>query len=369
MKAIPWSGIKKIIVIRTDHIGDLILSTPFLKALRAGAPQAEIIMVLPAYTASVLENVSFIDRIISYEGKPNSALEEELRSLKADLTVCLAPRTCAYKLAYATKAPLRVGYFYPSRPLTAIMCTALYLTHSMSINLNKELSLSHPIPHEVQQLGELAKNMGLTYEDDSLSLQLSANEVALSQQMNEKWKRPTVLLQLHNNWLSCGWTVNNLARLAGGLIMTSRGGDLIICYGSAERELADNLQTALKNFAPQPKMTSEDVHFIGNLSFRRWATLFNSIDFVVTPDTGAVHLAAALKKPVVAVYEPQTASLNTQQWAPWQVAHRSIVKQEPTSSLEKIFHALDELMTDSLAWNLSEAVVPTDAEQINSDSF
>ncbi|MGM9999492.1 MAG: glycosyltransferase family 9 protein [Candidatus Bruticola sp.] len=358
MKPIPWSEIKRIIVIRTDHIGDLILSTPFLKALRAGAPQAEIIVVLPAYTASVLENVDFIDKIISYDGKPTRALEEELRSLKADLTVCLAPRTCAYKLAYATKAPCRVGYFYPSRPLTAIMCTALYLTHSMSINLNKELALSHPIPHEVQQLGELAKNMGLAYEDDSLSLQLSPDEKSLSQQMNENWKRPAVLLQLHNNWLSCGWTVNNLARLAGGLIMTSRGGDLIVCYGPAEQKLANGLKEALKDFAPQPKMTSEGVRFIGGLNFRRWAVLFNSVDFVVTPDTGAVHLAAALQKPVVAVYEPQTAALNTQQWAPWQVAHRSIIKQDPAQSLEKIFCALDELMTDSMAWALSEVVEP-----------
>ena len=69
--------------------------------------------------------------------------------------------------------------------------------------------------------------------------------------------------------------------------------------------------------------------------------------------SGAVHLAAALKKPVVAVYEPQTATLNTQQWAPWQVAHRSIVKDAPAPTLEKIFTALDTLMTDSLAWECS----------------
>lgn len=356
MNAIPWSEIKKIIVIRTDHIGDLILSTPFLKALRLGAPQAEITMVLPAYTASVLENVNFVDKIISYQGKPTRDLEEQLRQMHADLTVCLAPRTCAYKLAYATRATYRVGYFYPNRPLTAIMCKAIYLTHSMSVNLNKELALGHPIPHEVQQLGELAKNMGLAYEDDTLSLQLSPEEEAASHQMNQNWKRPIVLLQLHNNWLSCGWTVNNLVRLASGLIMTSRGGDLVISYGPAEHKLAADLKKALALTAPKEKMTVDNITFMGDLSFRRWACLFNSVDFVVTPDTGAVHLAAALKKPVVAIYEPKTAVLNTQQWAPWQVAHRSIVKEDPAKSLEKIFNGLDELMTDSMAWAVSEAV-------------
>lgn len=356
MNVIPWSEIKKIIVIRTDHIGDLILSTPFLKALRVGAPQAEITIVLPAYTASVLENVSFVDKIISYQGKPTRELEEQLRQMHADLTVCLAPRTCAYKLTYATRATYRVGYFYPSRPLTAIMCKALYLTHSMGVNLNKELALGHPIPHEVQQLGELAKNMGLAYEDDTLSLQLSSEEEAASHQMNQNWKRPIVLLQLHNNWLSCGWTVNNLVRLASGLIMTSRGGDLVISYGPAEHKLAADLKKALALTAPQEKMTVDNITFMGDLSFRRWACLFNSVDFVVTPDTGAVHLAAALKKPVVAIYEPKTAVLNTQQWAPWQVAHRSIVKEDPAKSLEKIFNGLDELMTDSMAWAVSEAV-------------
>ena len=354
MKPLPLTTAQRIAVIRTDHIGDLILSTPFLKALRQAAPQAQLEVVLPQYTAPVLENLDFVDSILSYSDRPSREFTEARLQRQYDIAVALAPRSPAYKLAYATKAPCRVGYFYASRPLTAIMCTALYLTHYMSVNLGKKLALGQPLPHEVQQLGELAKAMGLIYEDDSLSLKLSLEEEALSHEMSKNWRHPVILLQLHHNWLTLGWTVNNLVRLVSGLLMTSRGGELVVCYyGQREGEIAQELRETLASGHPKPEAAHNRIHFRGDLNFRQWACLMQGVNFVVTPDTGAVHLAAALKKPVVAVYESQTAALNTQQWAPWQVAHRSIVKDAPAPTLEKIFTALDTLMTDSLAWECS----------------
>ena len=349
MQSVPLTEAKQILVIRTDHIGDLILSTPFLKALRKSAPAAKITALLPSYTSQVLAGESFVDTIITYpdRDKLTSSFYDELKGLNADIAIALAPRTITYKLAYASGAPCRAGYFYTSRPLTAIMCKMLYLTHSMSFNINKELALGHPIMHEVQQLGELAKAMGMAYEDDSLTLTLSPEEESATNELRRNWKAPVVVLQLHNNWLNLGWTINNLVRLVGGLIMHAQGGEVIITYGAAESKLAADLREALLQAAPSSNTEASRVHLNGNADFRQWACLFNSADYVVTPDTGAVHLAAALKKPVVAVYEPQTATLCTQQWAPWQVPHRSIIKSEdPGASMEKIFRALEQLVQD-----------------------
>lgn len=354
MDSIPIKEAKSIAVIRTDHIGDLIVSTPFLRALRQAAPKAVITAIVPEYTAPVLENTSLVSRVLSYSDIKEPGFLKSVAELKADIAICLAPRTAAYRLTYATKAPCRVGYCYANRPLTALMCRLYFLTSTMSVNLQKDIEAGKPIPHEIQQLGEFAKALGIAYPNDSLCFRLSDGEQAKAEKIMASWRRPVIILQLHNNWLTCGWSVENLLQLLHNLFKTAKGGELVICCGPAEHGLAAELREALKRDG-ETGPESLAPHFFGDLSFRDWAALFSCADFIVTPDTGAVHLASALKKAVVAVYEPKTAVLNTQQWAPWQVAHRIIVKGEAGETVKQITSALEELIIDDLAQQASLA--------------
>lgn len=352
MKPLPLEEIKQIVVFRSDHIGDLLLSTPFIKALREGMPEAKLTVCVPEYTAEVLRGSSFVDEILSYQPGKERRTAEMLRARGLDLAVSLAPRSQSYKMAFRSGARFRVGYVYASRPLTQLMCH-VWLTHVMVVNLEGELALGHCLPHEVQQLGELAKAMGLPYGDDSLSMAISREGLQFGESLTAGWKRPLTVLQLHNNWLTCGWSVNNLARLVEGLLWSVKGGGVIVVYGPAERELAEALHNELECTGLMPggrgfdKNQSISQHnapitFVGDLPLQKWGGVFAASDFVVSPDTGAVHLAAVLHKPVVAVYEPKTAALNMQQWAPWQVPHRAVVKSTPEETMPQIFQGVEE---------------------------
>jgi len=61
-----------------------------------------------------------------------------------------------------------------------------------------------------------------------------------------------------------------------------------------------------------------------SVDFSWWAALLARCSMVVSRDTGSVHLASALGRPVVAVYAPEGYQRNTGQFAPWQVAHRIV---------------------------------------------
>ncbi|MBQ7502579.1 hypothetical protein IJT93_07680, partial [bacterium] len=76
MDSIPIKEAKSIAVIRTDHIGDLIVSTPFLRALRQAAPKAEITAVVPEYTAPVLENTNLVSKTLIYKDLKYPKLKE-----------------------------------------------------------------------------------------------------------------------------------------------------------------------------------------------------------------------------------------------------------------------------------------------------
>ena len=61
--SVPLDELREIVVFRTDHIGDLIVSTPFLRALRKAAPQARLSAVIPRAARGVLDGNPDVDQL------------------------------------------------------------------------------------------------------------------------------------------------------------------------------------------------------------------------------------------------------------------------------------------------------------------
>ena len=95
-----------VVVVRTDRVGDLILSTPFLATLRDHFPEAEITAWVAPYCAQVLEGSDLVDHVVT-----------QMPSGHFDLAIGLAPRSQCLKQVLSTGAPVRAGYVYTGRPL------------------------------------------------------------------------------------------------------------------------------------------------------------------------------------------------------------------------------------------------------------
>lgn len=337
MNNIPIKTAKTIAIIRTGHIGDCIVSTPFFNNLRSYAPQATIIAILPEYSAPVLEHTGLVDGVITYPQKYSIAkLLPLIRYIHANIAISLSPSTEAYKLTYATKAPHRIGYYHSSVPLRALLCKYFYLNHTMSVNIDKPTHLQQKIPHEIEILGMLAHYIGIPYNDTSLQLILPNKEKAFADSLSKEWLHPIVILQLNSRWLSQGWTNNDLLNLIETVSYTNNKGSLIICYGSAETEIARTIHTKLNNF--------NNCRLIGDLTFHQWISLFNTADLIVSPETGSIHVASGLHKPVIAVYEKRASFKHMQEWAPWQTQHTSIVKDTSDITIGQIKQAMEKYL-------------------------
>ena len=68
---------------------------------------------------------------------------------------------------------------------------------------------------------------------------------------------------------------------------------------------------------------------------------------LISPDTGAVHVAAAMGTPVVAAYEADTFEHCSVQWKPWKVRHKCLVKGDPSDTIEAILDSVKVLMKRS----------------------
>ncbi len=317
-KELKDSPPETILVIRTDRVGDLLLSTPFLQGLRAGFPSTRIVARVEPYCREVLSESGLVDEVVT---------TTDVRAVQAQLCVCLAPRSSALKLARQSGARWRLGYTYAGRPLVNILARWA-LTHRETVTI----SPPHIVPHEVEQLDRLARRLGLP---STLEYSLRIAPVMV-ERIPER-----VVFHLGDRWLVEGWTVDDLSRLLAGLATSYQ---LVVTAGPREKSIiAENAQ-----------------HFEGldlrtGLGFQDWSEVVASAACLVTPDTGAVHLAAAVGTPVIVAYEEQTYAHCSRQWSPWKVRSRSLVKESPSVTVGKLLSAVEDLLSDSRNGRLQDS--------------
>lgn len=288
-------------------MGDLILSTPFLQELREGFPSAEIVLQVSPYCREVLSRVNFVDKIVT-----------QTASGPFDLAVALAPRTESYKAVKQSAAPVRVGYVYESRPLVRLNCKRL-LTHTEVV----KVEVPDFLDHEVMHTDRIARCLGLrSLANRKLEIGVARKDSAAE----------IILFHLGDRWFAGGWMPPDLLAL---LSMLETYGKVVVTAGPREKEI---LEENRKRFGRLDLRT--------DLSFFDWAELIASSRCLVSPDTGAVHVAAATATPVVVAYENANFELCSNQWAPWNVPSRSVRKDTPETTISAIEESVRGLLED-----------------------
>src|SRR6185369_16849795 len=108
-----WSSVRKVLVIRLRSIGDAVLSTPSLRALRRFVPHAKIHFLLEDWIAPLFCGSDLFDELISMAPHGNAArarVARELRRREYDVVYNLHGGTTATFLTRATGAKHRVGF-------------------------------------------------------------------------------------------------------------------------------------------------------------------------------------------------------------------------------------------------------------------
>jgi heptosyltransferase II len=333
--------IKRIVVIRLDKVGDLILSTPFLRNLRENFPHAHIAVVVTPYTEQILEGNRRIDEIRVYDGKwprrQRDGFRRDLRRGEWDCAVALSPVTEAYRLAHSSGAPHRFGYVYSRRWLARLLSGSL-LTHALVFKIDESLERGEKIPHEVEQTLLLLHEMGCTTVEHQLEISLNKEMKELARKDIGEWARGKKIIGIHlsSKWLTAPWILEDFVTMVRGILAAHVESTVLITYGEAEGALARSVIPLLKDEAR--------LRLEGNLAFKDWAALISACDLFISTDTGALHCAVAAGLPVIGVYEGKNFGHCSQQWAPWKVSHLMVQKDMPSSTSEEIRKGVEVLL-------------------------
>jgi ADP-heptose:LPS heptosyltransferase len=316
---------RRIVLIRTDRVGDLVLSTPAIASFRRSWPEARIEAVVTDYTEPVMRHSPDVDRVhvIKKTTTPADA-REFMRGLGsgADLVVALAPRTADYRLAAWTRAGKRLGYVYRRRYVSRLAARFM-LTDFCISEADPAIADGRPeipVAHEVQQVLALVRLAGGKVLTDELVLRVDDDDRAFA--VNAA-PAGAIAVNLSPRWFLPNFGLEATSSLVRQLASQRR--DLLVTYGNDIPDAAARLRDAVR--AP-------NVTWLGDLPLLRWAAVLAQCDVVVTVDTGATHVASAMGVPVVVVFEREYYRLSSQEWSPWRVPGALLCKPPPGGSVD-----------------------------------
>lgn len=295
-----------VLLSRTDRIGDLILSTPAIATFRASFPQARITMVCSPHNRVVMERNTDVDDLVELPSPQRAAALGARYRGRVDLAVALAPRRTDLELVGATRAPKRVGYTYVRRYL-ARLTSRRYVNTLMLSEADPDLSDRQPhrrVRHEVDQLLDLAALAGARTRVASLRLDVTDED----RESTAYLPGDPLVLHLGQRWFAEGSTLESTIELMREL---GRLGHPLVATYAPECE---------RYVEPIGRARVADL-LLGGLPFHRWAAVFERARVVVTVDTGATHVASAMRRPTVVAFEHRYFNLNSQEWAPYGVPH------------------------------------------------
>lgn len=302
----------RILLSRTDRVGDLILSTPAIASIRRSFPDAHVTLACSRYNAVAVERSPDIDELAIYPAEVKPAIFGA-RFAGVDLAVALAPRDIDHRIVAATKAPRRVGYTYATRFVARAMLRTMLtkIVISQADPTRAERNPSRAIAHEVDQVLAVAAAAGATTLTRDLVLPITDQDRAAVDGLPE---RP-ILVQLGKRWTEVGSTAASCVQLFRDL--RTLGRPLVATHGEDGRLLAEEIKAAGVADA-----------VLGDLPFHVWAAVFERAACVVTIDTGATHVASAVGAPTVVLFEYRWFRLASQEWSPYRVPN-AILRKPP----------------------------------------
>lgn len=286
----------RILVIRIDRIGDVILSTPALKALRCSFPNAEINMFIAEYARDLVVNNPNIDRLL---------VEKDHIDNDYDLALVLHPGFYHNYLAVKSGAKLRVGY--------TGWGGGFFLTHRLKDDRETR------VRHEVESALEAVKIIGGKTEDKKLEISttIEGERFANEYLRDNNIASDDLIIIIHPGARQeyIRWRAEGFAEVAEKLIR-ERKAKVILIEGVNENELVEYVLSLME----EKPLVARDMSLTQLVSLIKRGKLF------IGNSTGPMHIAAALEVPVVAIFGNIHPLDSYQEWGPWGEGHTIVTK-------------------------------------------
>lgn len=316
-----WNNAKKILCIRLDTIGDVIMTTPAMRALKTSHCDRHITLMTSSAGAVVAPLLPDIDDLIIYDSPwlkatanrqnsdPEYAIISELREGNFDAAVIFtvysqSPLPTTF-LCYMAGIPLRLAHCHEN-------------PYQLLTDWIKDPEPENFTRHEVQRQLDLVAYVGSTIEDQRLKIQIP--EIARSHvqylldEIGINPNKPWVVVHPGATAISRRYPPESFA-IAARKLVKDYNIQIIFTGVKSEIELVETIRF---------QMQAPSFSLAHRLNLGELAALLEKAPLLISNNTAPVHIAAAVGTPVVDLY-----ALTNPQHTPWEVPNRVIFHDVP----------------------------------------
>jgi lipopolysaccharide heptosyltransferase II len=329
MSAEAWAKARNLLCVRLDALGDVLMTTPALRALKESAPPGRRVTLLTSTAgAEAARLVPEIDDIIVYDA-PWMKATAARRDSSPDLAMARRLRRSGFDAAV-------IFTVYSQNPLpSALLCyladIPLRLAHcrenpyQLLSDWIPDLEPGQTVRHEVRRQLDLVAAVGCRTADERLSLHVGdgllqgvlrlLNDIGLDQE------RPWAVIHPGASAASRRYPPEGFAETARRLVV-DEGVQIVFTGSEGERELVSGIHERMADAASWS--------LAGRLTLAELAALVALAPVLIANNTGPVHIAAAVGTPVVDLY-----ALTNPQHTPWLVPCRVLNYDVPCKNCYK----------------------------------
>jgi len=289
--------INRIIISRTDAIGDVILTLPIAGILKKENPDLQVIFLGKNYTEHVIKASRFVDEFISWDSIKDLDFRNQInffKQLNADAIVHVFPNKSIAKIAKQTKIKYRIGTSH--RPFHWFTCNKLLNLGRKGSNLHEaqlNIKLLEPLKINTDYpISEIVKFYGYP----------SKQELPKSLENKLDSQRFNLILHPKSHGSAREWGIENFKNLVD-LLPTDKF-KIFITGTEKEKELIGDLLN-------HSKITD----LTGQLDLEEFIAFISNSDGLIAASTGPLHIASAFGKKAIGIYPP-IKPMHPGRWAP-----------------------------------------------------
>ena len=297
----PHKKYNRILIIRTDRIGDVVLTTPMIKAIRDAWPTSYIAMMVSPAVVDVVKGNPYLDEVVVYDKnnlhrglRGGLKFISELRKKKFNLAIVMHTKSRINIITYLAGIRERVGYH----------------NKKFSFLLTKKLIDTRPqgLKHESEYCLDILRNLGIEPKDKELFMPVrKSDEVWADNVLSENGISEKDLLVGIHPGASCPskrWPVERFAEISNVLLKKYKA--KIILLGSEESiPMVEEISKAMQDKA---------VNLAGKITISQLASVLRRCRIFISNDSGPVHVSVAVGTPVVAIYSRNQPGISPARW-------------------------------------------------------
>jgi ADP-heptose:LPS heptosyltransferase len=315
-----WRSVKRILAIRLDNLGDVLVTTPALHAIKASLPSAKLTLLASSVGAQVARLNPDIDDVIVYDAPwmdPWHKLPQDSQREQ---------RMIAFLREQFFDAAIIFTSYHQSSLPAAYLCYLADIPLRLAASIDGPGSLlttrhKHPerMMHEVERGLDLVGAIDLATDNLNLVLRVPdmarANVFDLLSAHGIDQERPLVVVHPGCSMPARTYSWEMYAQIID-LLVGHLGATVMLTGTQDERPLVEQI---LGRVHEENRLAT--LSCAGTLPFPALCALIEAADLTITNNTGPMHISAAVKTPVIALF---ALTNPPEQWGPWRVPHRQL---------------------------------------------